>query len=157
MKMRILAASLCLLLTLTACGQQENTAEPETEPVQTPEYAFTEPDTAYDLDSAEEIVFSESETKVTVSKAGTYRVSGRCADGQLYVAAGKDGEVTLILDGLDLTSSTAPLVVEQAARVTVVLASCRRCPATERCRSRKTRILKARNDIERIPVPHAGG
>lgn len=122
MKMRILAASLCLLLALTACGQQENTAEPETEPVQTPEYAFTAPDTAYDLDSAEEIVFSESETKVTVSKAGTYRVSGRCADGQLYVAAGKDGEVTLILDGLDLTSSTAPLVVEQAARVTVVLA-----------------------------------
>lgn len=122
MKRRCLTVTLCLLLALTACGQQEVQAEPPASPVEMPEYEITAPAAEYDLDSAEEIVFSAAGTQVTISRAGTYRISGRCSDGQLWVSAGKDDEVTLILDGLDLASSTAPLVVEQAELVTLVLA-----------------------------------
>ncbi|MEZ5232755.1 MAG: carbohydrate-binding domain-containing protein [Acidimicrobiales bacterium] len=62
-------------------------------------------------------------TTVTITSAGTYRISGTLTDGQVVVAVEGDGVVRLVLDGVDLTSSTtAALAVEGAERVVVVLA-----------------------------------
>ena len=60
---------------------------------------------------------------VTVTAAGTYRLSGSLTDGQVVVSTTDEGIVRLVLDGVDLTSSTtAPLVVTDAEEVMVVLA-----------------------------------
>lgn len=60
---------------------------------------------------------------VTISAAGTYRLSGSLTDGRVVVAAGEDDVVRIILDGADVTSSTgAPLVVQSANEVIVFLA-----------------------------------
>ncbi|MCC6803627.1 MAG: carbohydrate-binding domain-containing protein, partial [Anaerolineae bacterium] len=60
---------------------------------------------------------------VTIDAAGTYQISGTLADGQIVVAAPADSAVTLILDGINLGSSTsAPIQITSAASVTLSLA-----------------------------------
>ncbi|HOZ60296.1 MAG TPA: carbohydrate-binding domain-containing protein, partial [Nakamurella multipartita] len=60
---------------------------------------------------------------VTITAAGTYRISGTLTDGQLVVDVPGDGVVTLILDGTDITSSTgSALLVSDAQSVVVQLA-----------------------------------
>ncbi len=59
---------------------------------------------------------------VTVTAPGTYRLSGSLTDGQVVVDSASDGVVRLVLDSVDLASSTsAPLVVTEADEVVVVL------------------------------------
>ncbi|WP_251042946.1 carbohydrate-binding domain-containing protein [Arthrobacter sp. ISL-69] len=59
---------------------------------------------------------------VTISAAGTYRLSGSLSDGQVVVAAGEEDVVRIILDGADITSSTgSPFVVQSANEAIVVL------------------------------------
>lgn len=58
-------------------------------------------------------------TALSISAAGTYRLTGSCSDGSIVVAKGLSG-VTLVLDGLSLaSSSTAPIVVKKGSTVTV--------------------------------------
>ncbi len=70
--------------------------------------------TEADRHSAEE---AESHTVVTIREPGTYRVSGTLNPGQLAVDLGEDARdnpdaaVTLILDGIDITSTVAPAVI----------------------------------------------
>lgn len=62
-------------------------------------------------------------TDLTISQAGTYLVSGTCADGSITVKKGTTG-VTLVLNGLDLTSSdSAPITCNKSTEVTLVAAS----------------------------------
>ncbi|MFJ6158765.1 carbohydrate-binding domain-containing protein [Pseudarthrobacter sp. NPDC092184] len=52
---------------------------------------------------------------VTITAAGTYRLSGSLSDGQIVVAAGEEDVVRIILDGADITSTTgSPFVVQSA-------------------------------------------
>ena len=60
---------------------------------------------------------------VTISRPGTYRLSGTLTDGQVVVSSAAQGLVRLVLDGADITSATtAPIAVEQAEQAVVVLA-----------------------------------
>jgi Carbohydrate-binding domain-containing protein Cthe_2159 len=60
---------------------------------------------------------------VTISAAGTYRLSGSLKDGQVVVAAGVEDVVRIILDGATVTSSTgSPFVVQSANEAIVYLA-----------------------------------
>ena len=62
-------------------------------------------------------------SEIAICSAGTYRVSGTLEDGQLLVRAGKGAEVTLILDGADISNeSEAAILVEKAGRTVVQLA-----------------------------------
>ena len=65
----------------------------------------------------------ESEgTSLTVDTPGTSTVSGKCANGSITIKKGTTG-VTLILDGLELTSEdTAPLACGKSSEVTVTAA-----------------------------------
>ncbi|WP_159705797.1 carbohydrate-binding domain-containing protein [Arthrobacter sp. 18067] len=59
---------------------------------------------------------------VTISAAGTYRLSGSLSDGQIVVAAGESDTVRIILDGVDLgNSSGSPFVVQSADEAIVYL------------------------------------
>ena len=70
--------------------------------------------TAKDEHSKEE---ADKHTVVTITKPGVYRVSGTLSYGQLAVDLGEDAAddpnavVTLILDGVDITSTVAPGVI----------------------------------------------
>ena len=61
-------------------------------------------------------------TGLTITAAGTYVVSGTCADGTIRVEKETE-DVVLVLDGLTLTSTaTAPLVCGKASGVTILAA-----------------------------------
>ena len=58
---------------------------------------------------------------MTINGSGTYIVSGSCSDGSISVKKETTG-VTLVLDGLDLTSSsTAPITCGKSSEVTIVV------------------------------------
>lgn len=60
---------------------------------------------------------------VTVTRAGTYRLTGTLTDGQVVVATAGEDLVRVVLDGAQIASSTSsPLFVEDAGVVAVVLA-----------------------------------
>ena len=61
-------------------------------------------------------------TDLTITASGTYVLSGSCADGSVTVEKGVDG-VTLVLNGLTLTSeTTAPIVCGKGSAVTIEVA-----------------------------------
>ncbi len=60
-------------------------------------------------------------TTLTITTAGTYRISGSCSEGAVIVSKGLSN-VTLILDNLTLASSTtAPIVVKKTATANIHL------------------------------------
>ena len=62
-------------------------------------------------------------TALTISAAGTYVVSGSCADGSITIKADTEN-VTLVLNGLELTSTTtAPIVCGKSTGVTIAVQS----------------------------------
>jgi hypothetical protein len=59
---------------------------------------------------------------VTITTAGIYQISGTLSDGQIIVDALSSDLVTLVLAGVDITSSTsAPLFVANADKVVITL------------------------------------
>lgn len=61
---------------------------------------------------------------VTISRAGSYSVSGRSSDGQLVIDCGEDDEVYLILNGVDLSCSDGPAILcKNADKLTLTLSA----------------------------------
>ena len=61
--------------------------------------------------------------KIAILSAGMYRVSGTLPEGQILVKVGKRDEVTLILDGADISNaSEAAIYVKNAGVITLQLA-----------------------------------
>ena len=66
--------------------------------------------------------YKVSGTELTLKDAGTYIVSGECSDGSIKVKKGTEG-VTLVLDGLSLTSSdAAPITCAKSSEVVIAAA-----------------------------------
>jgi hypothetical protein len=99
--------------------------------------ATHEDDSDYDWDSAEEapIVLNGSSISTdakgvtvdgsvaTITAAGIYKISGSLEDGQIIVNTQDQDVVRLILSGVEIHSSTsAPIYIEQAKKVILVLA-----------------------------------
>jgi hypothetical protein len=62
-------------------------------------------------------------TKLTITSAGTYSVSGTLEDGQIVVDTNDEETVKLILNGVNISSTTnAPVYVEDAQKTVIVLA-----------------------------------
>lgn len=60
---------------------------------------------------------------LTIAAAGTYVLSGSLNDGQIVVDAEGDGTVQLVLNGVDLRSSTgAPICINNAGKAVILLA-----------------------------------
>ena len=129
--MKKLLSLLCaasLALSLAACGASADTNTNTTEPVA---------GTLYSLENATVLTFTDSGitaqdgsdtgyeidgTALTITGAGTYAVTGTCADGSITVKKGTTG-VTLVLNGLALTSAdTAPITCNKSTQVTIVAA-----------------------------------
>lgn len=62
-------------------------------------------------------------TALTITSSGTYTVSGSCADGSIKVKKSTTG-VTLVLDGLTLTSeNTAAITCGKSSEVTILVSN----------------------------------
>ena len=101
-------------------------------------FAFTAGAAEYDASDATSFVFSDGGitvtggaytgykvkgTALTINAAGTYVVSGSCANGTVVVKKNVTG-VTLVLDGLTLSASaTAPITCNKGSGVTIVAAA----------------------------------
>ena len=111
----ILALALALsLLSGCAADQKENTAA-----VSGTEIQFSDGKIAAASADGVEI----DGTDLTITDAGTYVLYGSCADGSVTVEKGTDG-VTLVLNGLTLTSeTTAPIVCGKGSEVTIEVAA----------------------------------
>lgn len=65
-----------------------------------------------------------SEQTVTITKAGTYIVSGTLADGRILIDAGKEAVVQLVLNGVELSNqTTAPIYSSGKTKVILTLAA----------------------------------
>ena len=108
-----------LALSLTACAGAINNSTADTASNVT--FTFTdsgvtaagETDTGYEIDG----------TALTITSSGTYTVSGSCADGSIKVKKSTTG-VTLVLDGLTLTSeNTAAVTCGKSSEVTILVSN----------------------------------
>lgn len=64
------------------------------------------------------------DSTITISSSGTYTISGTLADGQIIIDSEDEDEVILILNGIDISSSTsAPLFIKESELTTIVLAA----------------------------------
>ncbi len=64
-----------------------------------------------------------NETTATITKAGTYSISGSLNNGQIVVNTTDEGAVRLILNGINIISSTdTPIYVANADKTVIVLA-----------------------------------
>jgi hypothetical protein len=60
---------------------------------------------------------------VTITSAGTYGISGFLTNGRVVVDTADDGDVRLILDGVDIRNSTsAPIYIASAGKAIIILA-----------------------------------
>jgi len=60
---------------------------------------------------------------VTITKAGTYTLTGKLTNGQIIVNVSKEEKVHLILDGVTITNESGPaILIEQAEKVITTLA-----------------------------------
>lgn len=66
---------------------------------------------------------TKSESTVTITKAGTYYITGTISDGNIVVNADKSDDVILILDNCNITSkTTAPINGVKCGKLTINLA-----------------------------------
>lgn len=135
---------LCVALLCTGCSQTAAVSSTDTtEEITTgtsgdtssSDYSDFELDDNYDADSAATITLdgdtassngtgvSIADGVVTITKAGTYLISGTLDDGQIVVNTDKTEKVWLVLDNASIScSDSSPILVRQADKVKVTLA-----------------------------------
>ncbi|MDW7694429.1 carbohydrate-binding domain-containing protein [Flammeovirgaceae bacterium SG7u.111] len=65
---------------------------------------------------------SVNETVVTITAVGTYSAIGTLNDGQLLVDTEDEGNINIVLDGVDMTSATSgPIFIKSANQVNIIL------------------------------------
>ncbi len=96
---------------------------------------YDEDDLKWDADSETSVSLADDGTKasgtdadkvsvdegtVTISGAGTYRLSGSLSDGKIVVAAGEEDVVRIILDNASITNSTGSAIEVDASNETLL-------------------------------------
>ncbi len=113
-------------------GNPADTAAPETAPpiseIETPTVGDYTPISETVIRLGETVTIegegaSVNGQTVTVSRTGSYIVSGTLANGQLVVDTADEGKVTLIFNGASLSCATGPAVFVKSAPKKVVLYS----------------------------------
>ena len=76
-----------------------------------------------DVKPAAPLTLSDGQ-KVTIDSAGAWALRGTASDVTIHVDAGKDAEVTLFLDGVNISNRDTPCIyIEKAGKVIVTVAS----------------------------------
>ena len=137
---RLIALILAVLLILTACGSQNQPATlPVDQPTTAPTVSAVEKDNLFSDRDQETSVTTEpdmaitflgssiettapgvriSGTTVTITREGTYTLTGALDSGMVIVDATKDEKIQLVLNNVSITSPTsAAIYVRQADKV----------------------------------------
>lgn len=77
---------------------------------------------SYETYSSGETITLSGES-VEITEAGTYTLKGTLSDGQVLVNVGEDEEVTLILAGVNITSSDSAALYIESGKATITLQS----------------------------------
>ena len=110
---------LVLLLTVTSLALTANAAEYDT--VNATSFVFS--DDGITVTDGDYTGYKVKGTALSITDAGTYVVSGSCANGSIVVKKNVTG-VTLVLNGLTLTAAaTAPITCNKGSGVTIVAAA----------------------------------
>lgn len=67
-----------------------------------------------------ETVYIDENNKITITRAGTYAVSGTLDDGQIYVDCVDAGELNLVLNGATITNNDSSCIVIKNATEAVI-------------------------------------
>ena len=129
-KLIALLSALSLCVTVTACSKNDNSnsnvkkASINIESLENE--SVSEANTYINLGTETTIEGQGAEVsnnKITITKAGTYSVSGKVEDGQIIVNAGDEDKVYIILNGADIKcSNSAPIYVKNAKKAILSLA-----------------------------------
>lgn len=116
-------SALSVYSTLTGCSTQQ--PDPPQEIDISLSSTNTEADTTIEFGSSITINGSGATidgNTITITQGGTYSLSGTLSDGQLIVNAGDLDQVKLLLNGVNMTSSTsAPIYIMNADKTTLTL------------------------------------
>lgn len=83
------------------------------------EYSKEDSETDWEAESYIDINLTES---LTITKAGTYHITGTLDNGCITVNVGDEDKVTLVLDNVNITNTTGPAIyVENADKVIITL------------------------------------
>lgn len=135
----LLSTLLMILSCFTGCGStsttNSSTASAETTQGITVEYSSEDMDDSWDASKATKIILNGSSITVdgsgasaqgsivSITKAGTYVLSGKLTDGQIIVQAGEKDTVKLVLNGASIAcSDNAPIYSQQSKKTIVTLA-----------------------------------
>ncbi len=140
MKKKLCALLLCGTLLLTGCGKsggEDNTSSlVPAEPLDTSNI-FSDRDTKTDYDESKSVTITLNGTTITASssavtvdgntatitKEGTYVLSGTLTDGMIIVNTAKTDKVQLVFNGVSMHSAAdAPLYILQTDKVFLTLA-----------------------------------
>ena len=143
-KWTLLATSLTAIVLMAACAQSTTTSNTNattnsatttaTKTNQSSYFTEKDNDTSYDESTASKIelsgssanVFGDgvtvSESTVTITKSGTYVISGQSDGVQIKVEADKSADVHLVLKGATMTNTNAAISATSAGHVYLTLA-----------------------------------
>lgn len=120
-KLLSLLLAVLLILSLAACSAQGGDKTQSGDESYSADAAFTFSDSGIKATGSSD-GYEIDGTHLAIKSAGTYSLSGSCADGSIEVKKGTPG-VTLILNGLELDSAdTAPISCNKSTEVTIVAA-----------------------------------
>lgn len=126
-KTYLLVIILIVLVILTICLttlNKENTATgTSSNKIYESSNLFTERDLEQEVDTSKATSYTISNgNDITITKEGVYLISGTAQNTTIYVEAGDEDKVQLILDGLSITNETMPAIyVKTANKVFVTL------------------------------------
>ena len=101
-----------LMITLSvSLGSAESAT-----PIYTADEQFTDRDLEQTADLSEAVYYSVSSGQdITITSAGVYVLSGEASNVTVYVEAGKDDKVQLVLDGVSVTNESFPVIYVKSA------------------------------------------
>ncbi len=101
-----------LMITLSvSVGSAESAT-----PIYTADEQFTDRDMEQTADLSEAVYYSVSSGQdITITSAGVYVLSGEASNVTVYVEAGKDDKVQLVLDGVSVTNESFPVIYVKSA------------------------------------------
>ena len=101
-----------LMITLSASlGSAESST-----PIYAADEQFTDRDMEQTADLSEAVYYSVSTGQdITITSAGVYVLSGEASNMTVYVEAGKDDKVQLVLDGVSVTNESFPVIYIKSA------------------------------------------
>lgn len=101
-----------LMITLSvSLGSAESST-----PIYAADEQFTDRDMEQTADLSEAVYYSVSSGQdITITSAGIYMLSGEASNVTVYVEAGKDDKVQLVLDGVSVTNESFPVIYVKSA------------------------------------------